>query len=891
MPPPSYKQLSRSVQITTPLDDCVLLCGKLTGTEALGRPFQYTLELSSEDHEINHEDLIGQNITVAFEQSGAIPRYFNGFVSRFSQTRYEGDLAQYKATLVPWLWFLTRSSDCRIFQNMKVPDILKQVFKDFGYSDVIDRLHGSYRTWNYCVQYRETAFNFVSRLMEEEGIYYFFKHETDKHSIVLCDSPASHKQYQGYEEFLYRPTSEGTQEVIKSWVLQHEVQADGFAVTNFDFTAPTASPLATSFNANSDSQSKLEHFEYLGEQSPFDEYTTGAPNENERYSKMRLEEVRARYQTYSGDGDVRGISTGACFTLTGHPRADYAQEYLTTGAEYVIAANPFETSDEYGKEFQFEVKFTAISLNTQFRTPRTTPKPVVHGPQTATVVGESGQKITTDPTGYGMVKVQFHWDRVGTNDQNSSCFIRVSQSWASKNWGDMAIPHVGDEVIVECLEGDPDRPIVTGRVYNQSLMPPRTLPTNQDKRIWMDEFGNRMIFDATAGDEHIRLYSPHHSSGITLGRSTATWTESNAIAGSLGMNISSYFGSNVSTTVGLAVSAVAGMNVSSVLGANCTLNWASQLTVNLGPQVTFTKGQAMAYGGGDDNKVANGSVLISAAKSINIVGGGAHSLTSTATNSTMLFANNTEIELTAGDKAPVAAAGPTGLGIALITASFALPVAAAALMAGTGGFVDKYNNNTNDDAESTKALAAQTALEVTAGVLEGLALLVTLGVSLNFKSLMTETPSSVRHGPATARLRLFSKAQGSGDSAFSADISTMAAGGTALAHGTTGAGFLVNDGSVNLTHPTKVVIQFGTTSAVIVDTNGVTINGTAVKVTGQCDLVSGAVTITGAGTPVPPSPLIAVQAAITAANTAHTATTVANNATTAAANAAATSPP
>src|SRR5882672_8244107 len=235
---PTYKQADRPIRIKTPLGEDVLLVGSLTGSERLGRPFQYDLVLFSEDHELDYKKIIGQNVTVFVEKEGAEPRYFNGFIGRFSQTNYEQDLAEYHAVVVPWLWFLTRSSDCRIFQNKTIPDILKQVFQDHGFSDVVDRLQSSYRTWDYCVQYRETAFDFVSRLMEEEGIYYFFKHETDKHSLVLCDSPASHRQFGGYEDLLYRPASKTVQETLWTWTVQREIQPGGYATTDFDFTTP-----------------------------------------------------------------------------------------------------------------------------------------------------------------------------------------------------------------------------------------------------------------------------------------------------------------------------------------------------------------------------------------------------------------------------------------------------------------------------------------------------------------------------------------------------------------------------------------------------------------------------------------------------------------------------
>ena len=364
------------------------------------------------------------------QKGDRVPRFFNGFISRFAQTSFQGRFMSI-ATMC-WLWFLTRSSDCRIFQNHTIPEILNQVFQDHGFSAFIYRLSGAYRKWDYCVQYRETAFAFVSRLMEEEGIYYYFKHEADKHSMVLCDSPASHKQFAGYEDLLYRPCSKTTQETLWSWEAYHEIQPGGYATKFFDFTAPKKSALATEAKDRKHGGSQFEQFDYLGEQSPFDE--------GDRYTRLRLEEHQAQHEIYVAEGDLRGICAGVWFNLKGHPRSDFNAEYLTTSVDYLVNANPLETIPGKGEDFNFEVRLTAMPQADQFRSPRVTPKPLVHGPQTAIVVGAKGEEIYTD--NYGRVKVQFHWDRYGQSDENSSCWIRVSTEWAGKKWGGIHLPRI-----------------------------------------------------------------------------------------------------------------------------------------------------------------------------------------------------------------------------------------------------------------------------------------------------------------------------------------------------------------------------------------------------------------------------------------------------------------
>jgi type VI secretion system secreted protein VgrG len=468
---PDYKQGRRPVRISTPVGEDALLFRKLVGREELGRPFQYEVTLLSEQHEIAYKDIIGKNVTIGVDKGDDQPRFFNAFVSRFAQTNYERRLVEYRATLVPWLWFLTRSADCRIFQAMTIPEILIQVFKDHGFSEVQNRLHNEYRTRDYCVQYRETAFNFVSRLMEQEGIYYFFKHENGKHTLVLCDTIGSHLEFPGYEtlHFLMGKDTPTSRETIWDWVEQHEVQPGGYSVRNYDFKNPRKDSLASTFLDRGHAASAFEQFDYLGE--------LDGDCDAERYSRLRSEQLQVGHALYTGEGDARGVCPGVRFTLKGHPRKDFEQEYLTVGAQFRIESDPFETAQEANNNFIYEASFSAIPSAEAFRCQSTASRPIIQGPQTAVVVGPSGEEIHTDK--YGRVKVHFHWDRYGKADENSSCWVRVAQVWAGKKWGSVYTPRIGQEVMVEFLEGDPDRPIITGRVYNEVAMPPYDLPANK----------------------------------------------------------------------------------------------------------------------------------------------------------------------------------------------------------------------------------------------------------------------------------------------------------------------------------------------------------------------------------------------------------------------------
>ncbi len=464
---PNPTQATRHIAIETPLGEDVLLLQSFSAHEEISRLSEFNLDLLSEDYEINFDDIIGQNVTIRMELPDGGTRYWNGFINRFVQgVSTSTQFAQYRATMVPWLWFLTQTSDCRIFQEMTVPDIVKQVFNDLGFSDIEDRLSGGYQTWTYCVQYRETDFNFVSRLMEQEGIYYYFMHEQDKCTIVLCDSLSKHDPYEDYEEIDFTPDtrSSSQQERITTWTVEKSVQPGKIAHTDYNFEKPGTSLMSTEEDPKEHARADYEIYDYPGE------YLEKA--DGDKYAKVRMEELSRSHEIGSGQADSRGMCAGYLFTMARHARNDQNREYLILSTSYQAAAEDYETSGGLGE--LCSCSFTAIPSSTQFRPARTTPKPIIQGTQTAVVTGPSGEEIYTDE--HGRIKVQFHWDREGQYDQNSSCWIRVSQVHAGKGFGGIDIPRVGEEVIVSFMEGDPDRPIITGRVYNAELMPPFGLP-------------------------------------------------------------------------------------------------------------------------------------------------------------------------------------------------------------------------------------------------------------------------------------------------------------------------------------------------------------------------------------------------------------------------------
>jgi type VI secretion system secreted protein VgrG len=491
-----------------PLGEDVLLLISVSGTEQLGRLFEYRLELASEDHQIAPEKIIGQNVTIRFELGTGKTRYFNGYVSHFTQLTASGRLARYRATVVPWFWFLTRVADCRIFQEKTIPDIIEQIFRDRGFTDYDKRLSCEYRKWEYCVQYRETDFNFISRLMEQEGIYYYFEHENGKHSLVIADSNSAHKPYPDFKKLIYHPSDKGptTEECVSDWFVETHLQPGKYAINDFSFKNPQTPLLvrekASGSGEQGSSKNSYEIYDYPGD------YTTY--NDGTEYAKKRIEELQAQYKVAIANSDSRGICSGYLFELSNHHIDDQNGEYLITSANFNIKGDEIFSAGGASSECVFSCSFTAIKNSKPFRSPRITPKPTISGPQTAFVTGKSADEIYTDK--FGRVKVKFHWDQHNKADENSSCWIRVAQVWAGRKWGAMYIPRIGQEVIVEFLEGNPDRPIITGRVYNAKAMPPYDLPDKKTMSTLKSnsskggEGFNEIRFDDEKGKEQIFIH-------------------------------------------------------------------------------------------------------------------------------------------------------------------------------------------------------------------------------------------------------------------------------------------------------------------------------------------------------------------------------------------------
>jgi type VI secretion system secreted protein VgrG len=505
----TYTQANRLIAITTPLGEDGLLLQSLSGREGMSQLFSYELELLSEDPGIPFAQIVGQRATVAIRLGDGSERCINGFINRFSQSGSDDRFTYYQAELVPWLWLLTRTADCRIFQNMTVPDIIEKIFKDLGFTDFKNMLQGSFEPREYCVQYRETDFNFVSRLMEQYGIFYFFEHEENKHTLVLANSPSAHPPCPGqeYARLDYNENAMLDEDLISSWHKEQELRPGKYALTDYNFETPSTS-LAVNVNTtiSVNGNSKYEIYDYPGE------YLKKAQGND--LVKLRMEEEEAMHTVLTGTSTCRAFLSGYRFDLEGHSSDAMNATYLLTEVQHAASVGDgYDTSTAAGGEAHYTNSFTCMPYDVPYRPQRLTPKPIVQGPQTATVVGKAGEEIWTDK--FGRVKVQFHWDREGRRDENSSCWIRVSHPWAGKGWGAVSIPRMGQEVIVDFLEGDPDQPIITGRVYNAEQMPPYGLPANQtqsgvksrsSKEGTPDNF-NEIRFEDKKGEEQLFIHA------------------------------------------------------------------------------------------------------------------------------------------------------------------------------------------------------------------------------------------------------------------------------------------------------------------------------------------------------------------------------------------------
>lgn len=627
-----------------PLPPADLLFESMSVEAGLGRIGEMRLHLLSLKPDLAPDDLLGQPVRVELVLRDGSLRHWSGHCIRFGLGKPSGRHYGYDMTVRPWPWFLTRTSDCRIFQDLSVPDIVRQVLADHAVAKTDFRLFRSYAPRGYCVQYRESDFDFIARLLEQEGISWFFQHDAGGATLVLVDAAGAHDPAPGAERIAYYDVpgqAPPDVDCLWDWSFSHGVRTGRIALTDYDFERPSASLRVSRERGRSHEQADLERFDYPG--------LYRVTGDGEQYADNLLDEQQARHAGARGTTSAQSLAEGCRFTLERHPRDDQNTDYLVTAIRTRLHLDAYESGSTGGTELSSQIE--VIPHAQQFRPPRLTPKPFVQGPQTAVVVGPAGEEIHTDK--YGRVKVQFHWDRYGRKNEKSSCWIRVSHPWAGKNFGAIHIPRIGQEVVVSFLEGDPDQPLITGRVYNAEQMPPWDLPANmtqsgiltrsskgggyananairfEDKKgaeqLWIHAEKNQDIEvenDETHWVGHDRRKTIDHDETVLV-KNDRTETVGRHETITIGGNRTETVGSNETITIGANRTETVGANETITIGANRTITVAASETATVALQRTHTVGinETIAIGAAQEIAIGAMQVVAVGASQSTSVGG------------------------------------------------------------------------------------------------------------------------------------------------------------------------------------------------------------------------------------------------------------------------------
>ncbi|UCC71415.1 MAG: type VI secretion system tip protein VgrG [Gemmatimonadota bacterium] len=603
-----YSQADRPFRVETVLGPDVLLLQGFSGQEGVSTPFSFTLDLVSEEASVSANDVLRTAAVVTMDLAGGEQRVIHGLINRFVQLGQSDELTFYRAEIVPWVWFLSLSSDCKIFQNLSVLEIVEQVFKDQGYSDFEIKCVRNYASREYCVQYRETHLNFVSRLLEEEGIFYFFQHSESKHILTLADDASAVKPCPGQSRVRISPMPEAAPEedFVTAFEREHAAYIGTVTLRDYDHLQPS---LRLESSVSGDGREEV--YDYPGNYTQLDD--------GERLARLQLEEQEAWHEIVRGESTCRSLQSGCTFDLEEHYLREANQTYQLLQVRHSARAGDYRSWDTAA--FEYRNDFVAIPHSVPFRPPRTTPKPVVQGSQSALVVGKAGEEIWVDK--HGRVKVQFYWDRDGKKDENSSCWVRVSSGWAGKGWGVIQIPRIGQEVIVDFLEGDPDRPIITGRVYNAEQTPPYDLPGNQTQsgvksrsskgggtddfnEIRMEDLkGSELLYIHAEKDKQVvvendRMESVGHNESISISNDRSETVGANESI-TIEKNRTESVGSNENITIG-------GNRIESVK-KNETIDVGENRTEEVGKNERVAIGQSRTHDVGKDDTLKIGKDL------------------------------------------------------------------------------------------------------------------------------------------------------------------------------------------------------------------------------------------------------------------------------------------
>ena len=504
-------------------------------TEGLSQVYTLDLEAVSGDRTLDLGQLLGQPVTVTLNREDSAGRQYSGVVVSAEALGAERGYGLYRMEIRPFLWFLTRHEDCRIFQDKTVLEIIRQVLADLGYGARLDdRTTDTYPVRTLCVQYRETDLDFLNRLMEEEGIYYFFDHGASGEKMVLADSSNAHKPLQGGDTLAFRDlTTRAQKDFVQAFDEIGRAVSGKVTLRDFDFENP-GSNLTTlkALPQGSHTDKDIEVYDYPGHYSKTDA--------GDRYSRIRMEALAAPHKTWAGQANIGQMTCGGRFCLDRHDRAAASDMFVLSEVEQVyVVSEAFDPTHGSalagqrriagtgaGSEDQLQVSFRAIPAAIPYRSPRRTRWPRIPGVQTAIVTGPAGEEIHTDK--YGRVRLQFHWDRLGRKDETATAWVRCMTPWAGKTWGMIHVPRIGQEVVVQFEEGDPDRPLVVGMLYNADNMPPWALDANKTQagiKTNSTKGGggfNELMFEDRKGAELVRLQAEKDFRQIVKNNATIT---------------------------------------------------------------------------------------------------------------------------------------------------------------------------------------------------------------------------------------------------------------------------------------------------------------------------------------------------------------------------------
>ena len=603
-------QSGKSIAIKTALGNDVLLLQGFSGSEYISRSFYFHLDLLSAKKDISAKDIIGTSVDIEILLSDRkSKRVLNGIVSRFvAGPIHENGYRIYRAEMVPWLHLLSLYHDCRIFQNVPVSDIIKKVFSSRGFSDYQLSLSRSYSTREYCVQYRESDFQFVSRLMEEEGIFYYFKHEAGKHTLVIADEASAYADCKENEARYFEAGR--SDDHLSRWEHQYSIIPGKWTQDDYNFKTPSTD-ISTTIDTVVDLNNinKYEQYDYPGL------YINRGDGNS--LTKMRIEEEETAYDIVLSAGTYRTFTAGGKFKLGMHEISDEkGKNYVISAISHQAREASYTLSDSGGNHYYNE--FECIPSDKAYRPRRVTPRPYVQGPQTAEVVGPSGEEIYVDE--YGRIKVQFHWDRQGKKDEKSSCWLRVAQQWAGKNWGAVFTPRIGHEVVVSFLEGDPDRPLVTGSVYNANNMPPYELPANKTQSGWKTRSSkggsttnfNELRFEDKKGSEEIYIHAEKDQNNVVENdettnvghdRSEQVGNDENI---NIGNNRTEQVGKDETITITGNRTESVGKNESISIGENRSENVGKNEDISIGKNRSEQVGESESISIGKDQEIQVG---------------------------------------------------------------------------------------------------------------------------------------------------------------------------------------------------------------------------------------------------------------------------------------------